>query len=40
MMYFRRWEEKERRHLVFLDGERLASLLVQLRLGKERENVF
>jgi hypothetical protein len=37
MTYFRRWEEKERRHLVFLDGERLAGLLVQLRLGKERE---
>ena len=29
--YFRRWEEKERRHLIFLDGERLAGLLVRLR---------
>ena len=33
--YFRSWEEKERRHLVFLDGESLAGLLVKLRLGKK-----
>ena len=35
MTYFRRWEEKERRHLVFLDGESLAGFLIQLRLGKK-----
>jgi hypothetical protein len=39
MTYFTRWEEKERRHLIFLDRERLASLLVQLRLGKEQEGI-
>ncbi len=34
MAYLRRWEEKERRHLIFIDGERLAGLLMRLRLSR------
>jgi hypothetical protein len=32
--YFRSWEEKERRQLIFLDGNRLAGFLARLRLSR------